>query len=1233
MLALNNDINQLVSEHSFPIVGVGASAGGLEAFKLFIKAIPEKSGMAYVLVQHLSPAYVSTLPEILQQITKIPVRLISDNIHLEKDTIYIIPPDNMLTSIDGILKLQPIKDKKLHIIDLFFSSLAVVHQSFAVGVVLSGALSDGTLGLQVIKSYGGLTFAQEEESAAYKSMPKSAIESGAVDFILPAGEIIPKLIEINYSFHLNQTKNGIKETVYEEDEEVYKQLLAVLRIRRGVDFANYKQSTIKRRFIRRMALNKIDLPHDYLNFLRENKGEQDALYNDMLISVTNFFRDIESFDFLCNIIFPSLINTKSANDPIRIWVAGCATGEEAYSIAICLQDYLGDKTSDRKIQIFATDVSEIAITKARTGIYTIPEMDGLSSTHVQQYFDKINGSYHVNKATRDMCVFAHHNILKDPPFSRIDLVTCRNVMIYFEPILQKRAFSTFHYGLNEKGYLMLGKSETIGTNTDLFTLYNKHQKIYQSKGPHGRYQTVTTTRNEQALKDIDRDIQDKNSPKDINKVADAILLSKYTPAGVMVNQLHDVIQFRGQTDTWLALPLGKPSFNILKIAREGLSFEIRNLLHLAKTKKVTVRKEGVFFKLNEEQKYVNIEVIPLSDTQESYYLILFQNSILSSHSFSEENQARSFPQSRENINGWVHRIEQLEKELSQTREDMRTLTEDQEAVNEELQSANEELLSGSEELRSLNEELETSREELQSSNDEISIVNNELTDRNEQLNNSRSYTEEIFNTIHDPLIILDKDLKVLRATDGFYQIFKVNVEDTEGNFLYNLGNKQWDIPVLRTQLESVLPEAGSFNAFEVDHIFDIIGRRIMRLTARQFDMNANQRLTLLAIHDITDKRKVEEGLAEAERLLAESKERLHFAIESAGIGAWDFNPITKELIWDNRCRELYGLSATDTVDYAVFMNQIYPDDMIATDKSIQDTLQGANNGEFNIEYRSIGLNNNKIRWIKSKGKAYFNKDKKATRFIGTVLDISIEKSIEENTIELLRKKDEFMSIASHELKTPITSIKAVLQILERSMFKSDEEKSRYLLHKANNQVNKLTDLITDLLDVTKIQSGKLDLNKTSFSILTLVEECCEQVADNPININIEGTADLIAYADKNRIEQVLTNLINNAIKYSPDSDSVKIEIIKEKSDIKISITDFGIGIEKEKAPFIFDRFFRVEDTAKNFAGLGLGLYISAEIIKRHNGEIGLDSRLGKGSTFWFTIPSKSKSYNFQTQLN
>jgi two-component system CheB/CheR fusion protein len=1210
------------SSPQFPVVGIGASAGGLDAVKTFLKALPAKTGMAFVFVQHLSPSHESILPGILQKVTPFPVHQIIDNIHLEPDNLYIIPENKIVTVVDSVLKLAPRqKNKKGNTIDLFFSSLGVVHQSYAIGVILSGALNDGTLGLQVIKSYGGLTFAQDEGSAAFESMPKSAVKAGVVDFVLPPEKIARHLITINYPFHTDYSPEEKKATVPQQDNEVFKQILTVLRVRRGVDFAYYKQSTLKRRIIRRMALSSIEKPADYLGFLRENKAEQDALYNDMLISVTDFFRDTQSFDVLCNDIFPALLRKKSETDPFRIWVAGCATGEEAYSMAMCLQEQLGDKAAAMKIQIFATDISETAIAKARTGIYRTTELSGVSTSRLQQFFTKTDGSYQVNKTIRDMCVFAHHNLLKDPPFSKIDVVSCRNVMIYLEPVLQKRALTTFHYSLNEDGYLMLGKSESIGSNTDIFAPYNTTEKIYHRKGAAGRFMAIRSTGREKSFREIDQGIQRESSNLDIFKLADEAVLANFVPPAVLVNEKLDIVQFRGPTETWLIPPVGKPSFNVLKMAREGLGFELRNLLHMAKKTNLPVRKFGVFFKINDLQHFVNIQVLRLAGSEEQHFLIIFQQA-------STTGIQPNMFETNDAVDGSVYdaselRIEQLERELIQTRADIRVISEEQETANEELQSANEELLSGSEELQSLNEELETSKEELQSTNEEIMIVNKELLDRNEDLNNIRVYADGIINTIRDPLIILNKDLKVKRATNGFYQKFKLTEEEAEGNYIYQIKNNQWDIPELRKLLEDVLPAKKALADIEITQVFQGLGKRIFCVNAREIDNVHGEKLILLALEDITDKRKVEDGLIEVERLLAESKERLKFAVDSAGLGTWDYDPQTKEVVWDKRCKEIFGITQSDISNMEIFLTIINEDDQLRVKDSIRETLNDKNSGEFDLEFRTAPISG-KIKWLKAKGRAYFNDQGVAVRFIGTLLDITVQRLLDQATRDLLSKKDEFISIASHELKTPITSLKAVLQMIERMVAGKDEMKQLYVfVQKGIKQVDKLTDLIKDLLEVTKIQAGKLELKKTHFELDELVKDCCEdsQILSEKHHIGIEGDKGVTVYADRNRLEQVIINLISNAIKYSPNADKVVINVAKTGNDIKVAITDFGIGIPKETLPFLFDRFYRVDEVSQRYSGLGLGLYISAEIVKRHHGEIGINSTPGKGSTFWFTIPA------------
>jgi two-component system CheB/CheR fusion protein len=469
-------------------------------------------------------------------------------------------------------------------------------------------------------------------------------------------------------------------------------------------------------------------------------------------------------------------------------------------MAICLSEYLGDNVTDYKIQIFATDISENSISKARIGIYSKKEMSGLSADRVEKYFTKVNGGFQINKSVRNMCVFACHNFLKDPPFAKMSLISCRNVLIYMETFLQKKALTTFHYALNENGYLLLGNSETTAPASELFNNYGKSEKIYTKKAVPGKFlhlsgNTDSISRgNEYAVKKEPR-------RDDFQRSADEVVIARYSPPGVVVNEEMDIVQFRGLTGAWLEPSPGKPSLNVLKMVKPGLAFELRNALHKAKVDNKPVVKKGIPLVSPEKQQLVTIEVIPLLNTMERFYLVLFRDTMIKMEGEASDGLAK------EEVNKDMaesERNSQLELELAQLREDIRSIAEDQEAINEELQSANEELLSGSEELQSLNEELETSKEEIQSTNEELTTLNQELFDRNDQLNIARLYAESIIATIREPIIVMDKDMRVRTANQSYYKKFKTSEEETEGKFFFQLRNGLWDLPALRSALENSL---------------------------------------------------------------------------------------------------------------------------------------------------------------------------------------------------------------------------------------------------------------------------------------------------------------------------------------------------------------------------------------------------------------------------------------------
>ncbi len=1198
-----------IPKNLFPVIGIGASAGGLEAFKKFIRPIPQNSGMAYILVQHLHPEHSSSLPEILQRETQVKVEEVSDNVIVKPNRIYIIPANKLLIANDGVLRLSPRpKDKKNMPIDIFFSSLAEVHQNHAIGIILSGTGEDGTAGLKKIKDHGGITMAQDSMSAAFDDMPQNAIRSEVVDFILTPEEMSGQLFDLERTLkRLGDDGSAAVDHVLEE--ESFRNILTLLRVRNGADFTYYKQTTIRRRILRRVAILKLEKIGDYNKYLKNNKTEQDILFQDLLIPVTGFFRDPKTFEYLSNKVFPELLkNIPTAMgipNPLRIWVAGCSTGEEAYSMGICLYEYLGNKTSATRIQIFATDISEQAIAKARAGIYGKRQLEGVSDIRLQQFFTKIDGHHQIKKNIRDLCVFASHNFLKDPPFAKIDLVTCRNVLIYMEPFLQKKALTTFHYALNEKGYLLLGKSETAAVASEFFLTADSREKIYTRKSLPGRFMNITSIRNEEALKDKDYRVSSNERKKDdFQKNAEDILLSKYTPAGVIVNEQFDIVQFRGSTGTYLEPSPGKASLNLLKMAREGLSFELRNALHKSKSSGKPFSKGNI--SLYGGKKIVTIDVIPLLETIDPHFLILFKDTEaarslpLYEAAAGRDETAKKSKRTSDKVKD--ARIAQLEKDLAQAREDMRGIAEDQEASNEELQSANEELLSGSEELQTLNEELETSKEELQSTNEELITVNQELYDRNQQLNQARIYAEGIVTTIHEPMLVLTADFAVKSANDTFYETFSLTEKETLGKNIFELQNNGWNIPDLKKNLLQLQKKREKFREWEITHKFPSAGERTICFNAQPIPEENDRHLILLALDDITPRREAEKihTLQNLKQIL-ESIPQITFSASADG-GFTYFN---------NFFLDYSGVPLKKALasGWLSVINAGQHDKALKAWNHSIKTLENFN-FEFQLKRKSDGM----YLWHLCRASAIISDEGTVTSWVGTATDIDEQKSKE-------KAKDEFISMASNELKTPITTAKAFLQILEHGMDKKTKGDAIYA-KKASDAIDKLNGLVVELLDVNKIQHGKLGFNISLFNMNDTLRDAIEsiQVTTKKHKIILSGEIKKRVKGDEERIKQVVINLLTNAVKYSPDADEVLVDISQEDGSVKVSIKDFGVGISRKNLNKIFDRYYREEGQAGYFHGLGIGLSIAKEIISRHNGKIWAESEPGKGSIFYFTLP-------------
>jgi two-component system, chemotaxis family, CheB/CheR fusion protein len=852
------------SRHPFPVVAIGASAGGLEAITQLLKNLAPDTGMAFIYVQHLSPDHKSLLTPLLSKVTKMKVQDIDDMEKIQPDNVYIIPYNKEIEVIDGHIQLlpRPVNKSSNLSIDVLFSSLAETHGENVVGIVLSGSANDGTRGLKEIKLAGGITFAQDD-SAKFNSMPNSAIAEGVVDFILSPKEIALQLGRMSKHPLANpQAIKAAPEDKIDNTDLDLKSVLQHIHKTKRVDFSHYKMNTIKRRMLRRMLIHKIDSIKDYSALLTEKKQETDLLFQDILINVTDFFRDTEAFEALKSKVLPKLLASIAPGETLRIWVAACATGEEAFSIGILLFELQEKKQTPIPFQIFASDLSAEAIRKARSGEFTLNHLKNISPKRLQRFFTKSKDKYYISKALRDVCIFAQHNILGDPPFSRMDLISSRNFMIYLDHPAQKKALATFHYALKEGGALLLGKSETIGSSTDLFTPLDKKYKIYTRKKNSGlhRIPDISFYLPHTALKDKVSGITPNSKKISVSKnsqltdVFDAILLAQFAPASVIVNHDLDILQFRGNTAPYLQNAPGKASFNILNMAQPEITFELRNAIHHAIKSKLPVRKTGIEMARDEAGntvRIVNLEAMPLLVPGEEPMVVI----VFTGH----EMELGGHPVEGEKKNSIAkdRRIKKLEEELAAARYDMRSITQDQESANEELQSANEEVISSNEELQSLNEELETSKEEIESTNEELITSNQELHSRILQVEELHNYNEAILDSVHDPMLVLDKYFCVKSANKSFCKEFRMAEENILGVSLYKLGNNEWNIPPLRELLEEIIPKNNQFHDFEVETTFPSIGHKIMVLNAHRIVLaSKNEALIVLAINDVTEVRKL-----------------------------------------------------------------------------------------------------------------------------------------------------------------------------------------------------------------------------------------------------------------------------------------------------------------------------------------------------------------------------------------
>jgi two-component system CheB/CheR fusion protein len=743
------------------IVGVGASAGGLESFSAVLKTLPPNPGVAIVFIQHLAPQHQSALVPLLTGQSQLPVVQATNGMVVQANYIYVIPPNTQMSIVDRALHLNARPDDRTQYtpVDAFFTSLAEAAGAKAIGLILSGTASDGSIGVREIKAAGGVTIAQTPESAKYDGMPRAAIATGMVDLVLPPRAIGPKLAELSRHPYVRAVEKPTAELPVSDQQ--LQQVFDVLRPVSGVDFRHYKLPTIKRRLFRRMALHRLNEVSDYVRLLRGDPAEVRNLYQDLLIHVTRFFREPESFESLVRDVFPTLVQGRRQDSPIRAWVSGCATGEEAYSLAITLVEFLQKNQLDIPVQIFATDVSEMAVDQARTGVFPPSIEDDVGGDRLRRFFTKHDGGYRVTKMIRDLCVFARQDLTKDPPFSRLDLILCRNVLIYMDTTLQKKLLSVFHYALNATGFLVLGQAETVGAQVTLFSLVDKKYRIHRKKPASGTPTMSFPVDYGSRGEPVKKERPEPTSEKFLQTEVSRVLMDRFAPPGVVIDSDLQVVQFRGQTGAYLEPAPGEASLNLLKMAKEGLLYGLRTAIHAARKTKNVVHRDGLQLRTDGGWRPVSVEVIPLPATGRMHYLVLFdeQPGLHEKHKKPSAGPTPTATKQEKRA-----KVDFLQRELAASREYLQSIIQELEAANEELQSANEEIVSSNEELQSTNEELDTAKEELQSTNEELNTVNEELHGRNEELSRLNSDLVNLLGSVQIAIVIVSADLRIRRFT-------------------------------------------------------------------------------------------------------------------------------------------------------------------------------------------------------------------------------------------------------------------------------------------------------------------------------------------------------------------------------------------------------------------------------------------------------------------------------------
>ena len=1214
-----------ISELPFPVVGIGASAGCIPALRRLFEPMSATPGLAFVVVVHLSPRHESNLADILGNVTGMPVRTVQGPVSITPNHVYVISPAQQLLMRDGQLQPLPLAAPagRPAAIDSFFRTLADTHCRRAIGVVLSGTGSDGTLGLARLKECGGVTLAQAPDDAEYDGMPTSAIGGGVVDFVVPAQDMAAKLAALWENMQRIELPEpadaaipGVAATPPGEAhaaEAALAQILKMLRSATGHDFKHYKRATVLRRIERRLQVTALPGLPEYRAYLEAHPEETKGLLKDLLISVTNFFRDREAFDALETALEASLIPAAKFPGRLRAWVAGCATGEEAYSIAMLLSERVEDLRPNLQVQVFASDIDESAIAAARTGIYPDTVLDDVTPERLRRFFQKEKDHVRVRKELRERVLFAVHNLLRDPPFSSLDLICCRNLLIYFDREVQKQVLEVFHFALKPGGLLFLGSSESADAAGELYRPVDKRWRIFRSDGALQRRRSLPTLPldGRPSLFGAAGAARTEASPTlgDFHHR----LREAYAPPSILIDTGSNILHSTPRTAPFLRFVHGQPTNNLLEVVRPELRLELRTAIFRAWQIRASVEARKVRLDDAGDAPWVTMTAHPVEEGGSPFMLVLF-DSIAASLDDGGTQQSDKDPL-----------LLSLEEELQQTREQLRGSIGESARSTEDLRASNEELQAINEELRSATEELETSKEELQSVNEELITVNQELKTKVEETAKANDDLKNLIASTDIATVFVDRELRVKRFTPRASQLFNLIESD--------IGRRLLDI-THRLQYEQL--ERDARTAFDS---LRVVEREVGGPDGRTYLVRALPYRThedvidgaVLNFIDISATRQAEQRLREGEanlRMVVESTE--DYAIITTGRDGLIAT-------WNQGARRLFGFDESEMLGQSI--ERIFTPADRADGVPQREMKQARENGRASDE-----------RWhLRKDGSSFYcsgimtplHENEQFIGYAKIARDLTDRKRAEaqmealllqekEMRAELQRAsvlKDEFLAVMSHELKHPLNLIHVNAELLARLPEVRESAAVARAAEVIRRTVLSQAKIIDDLLDLSRVRTGKLGLSKTTIEWSAIIERVVgaieRDVAAKRIELECEiDPAASSINADSVRVEQIVWNLLSNALKFTPAGGKIRVTLVPDGSSGRLDVADTGQGISADFLPHVFEMFRQASHgAARSEGGMGIGLALVKHLAEEHGGRVAVASEgLGRGARFSVWLP-------------